>query len=128
MKIIILILLNTYIYANSILVLNAKGSEGKKTFLKIEGDACYYKNGYKSPNNCYIQTGNILIKFESPKTSELFLKYNLIYLKDVNSQNFTKLYNVSNLTIDLIELVNIINEENTSLTARVEWIRPRKLR
>lgn len=127
MKIVIVLLLTTFLYADTLLVINAKGDEGKKTFLKRDGDVCYYKNGYQNSRNCYRETGNILIKFQGANAKEIAKKYNLKYIEEINAQNRTLLYKSLNSKMEIITLVNIINKENSNLTARVEWITPRRL-
>lgn len=127
MKIILGLLIAISVYANTILIIDAKENEAKQTFLKDSGTSCYYKNSHIDAKNCYKQTGNIFIKFENKKDSDFLDKYNLKFIKVVNQENSTSLYKVLDSSIEIITLVNKINQENANLTARVEWISPRRL-
>lgn len=127
MKIVVGLILSITLYADTLFVLDAKGNESQKKFLKVDAESCYYQNSYKHGSNCYKQTGNIFIKSDEPLSKEFLQRYNLKYLKQINRQNSTSLYGVLNSSIDIIDIVNKINKENNALIVRVEWIKPRRL-
>jgi len=126
MKIIITIFMSIVVYADTIFIVNANEDESKKSFLKIDGDNCYYKNSYINMKNCYKQTGNIIISSKGKVKEEFLQRYKLKYIREINPQKSTSLYKLTNDSQEIITVVNKINKES-SLKARVEWIKPRKL-
>ena len=127
MKIFIGILFTITVYADTLYTINAVNNQMKQTYLKIEGDNCYYKNKYQNSKNCYLQTGNIFVKTDTLLEESFLNRYNLEFVKIINRQNNTLQYKVINKKVNIIDVINKINRENRSIKARIEWIRPRRL-
>jgi hypothetical protein len=127
MKIFIGVLFSMMVYADTIYTVDAVDNQMKQTYLKIDGDNCYYKNEFQNPKSCYLQTGNIFIKTDTLLEKEFLNKYNLEFVKVINQQNNTAQYKVMKKRVNIIDLINKINRDNKRIRARIEWIRPRRL-
>ncbi len=143
MKLFMIVLVASVMYADTTFVLLGNKNESSKKFIKFDTTSsrifsdtrlnkkCYYKNGIVSSKSCYIQTGNIFVSFKNNKNMNV-KKFaddnNLTIIRSINRLYKTVLFKVLNHNTDIINIVNNINKRYPNLKAEVEWIRPRMLR